>query len=279
MHEGMGDWAPYQAIVERARDAVRVPFVVLWWIDPETQIARPVCLAGTQTATFLRAMRVIRRFFPDFEVPALRFHAFGTPATRLAHSTGQAVEAPLPEMAGEELHPLLAELGGMAGFRILRMYPVMVEGRACGTLVFNARRPLTDAQRLRAADFAEQVSLRWENTVLAQRLAAANSAGAPVSRLRYGGLTVDLQAGTATRGESSLTLTRLEFDLLAYFLARPERAIDREELARGVWQYQAVTSNFVDVSVMNLRRKLEADGASRLIHSVRGRGYMLRPGV
>ncbi|MGE3856149.1 MAG: winged helix-turn-helix domain-containing protein [Dehalococcoidia bacterium] len=276
----MGDWAPYQAIVERAHAATRVSYVILWWVEPGANVVRPVCLAGSQTRVFVRAMRAARLVFPNFELPAMRYRTDANALTRSVYEEAQVAEATLSEVVEGQLDPLLIELGGIAGFRQMRLYPIVIEGRVLASLILSVRGRFTDAQRLLGADFARQVTLTWENSLLAQRLAEREQQeGAEGVRHVYGGLIVDVDAGTARRGATPLPLTRLEFDLLAFLVAHPERAIDREELARAVWEYQAVTSNFVDVTVMNLRRKLEADGAPRMIHAVRGRGYMLRPGI
>lgn len=86
---------------------------------------------------------------------------------------------------------------------------------------------------------------------------------------------MDHERFEATRGERSLDLTRTEWDLLAVFLANPRRVLTREMLGEQVWGSDVQLSNNVEVYVGYLRRKLEADGEPRLIHTVRGFGYRL----
>jgi two-component system response regulator MprA len=75
-----------------------------------------------------------------------------------------------------------------------------------------------------------------------------------------------------------LDLTALEFDLLAHFLAHPRQVLSRVQLLEAVWRMPPATaSNVVDVYVGYLRAKLEAGGEPRLLHTVRGVGYVLRP--
>lgn len=93
--------------------------------------------------------------------------------------------------------------------------------------------------------------------------------------LAYGDLHVDLVARAVRRGETPVTLTNREFDLLACFLRHPDEVIGRDLLAREVWGMDFDPgTNVVDVYVTYLRKKLEKAG-TRLIHTVRGEGYRL----
>ncbi len=95
--------------------------------------------------------------------------------------------------------------------------------------------------------------------------------------LAYSDVTMDLLSRTVTRAGRSLELTAKEHSLLEYFLRNPERVVSRSQLAEHVWdQYFDPLSNVIDVSVSHLRKKLEADGGSRLLHSIRGMGYILK---
>ena len=82
----------------------------------------------------------------------------------------------------------------------------------------------------------------------------------------------------ATRGGRDLELTRREFELLHLFLRHPGEILDRRTLHEDVWGYTFDPgTNVADVFVGYLRRKLEADGEPRVIHTVRGVGFVLRP--
>ncbi|MEW6224814.1 MAG: response regulator transcription factor [Chloroflexota bacterium] len=97
------------------------------------------------------------------------------------------------------------------------------------------------------------------------------------STLRYGDLTMQRSLMDVRRGERSIELTRTEYRLLELLLARPQQVLDRATIVDGVWGYQVDQgSNSLDVYIGYLRRKLEADGEARLIHTVRGVGYVLR---
>ena len=90
-------------------------------------------------------------------------------------------------------------------------------------------------------------------------------------------LVVDEDARSASRDGQELDLTRTEFDLLLALGGRPGRVLSKTQLLTAVWGFDAYDPNLVEVHVSALRRKLEQDGRSRLVHTVRGVGYVLRP--
>jgi len=95
--------------------------------------------------------------------------------------------------------------------------------------------------------------------------------------LKVGDLTVDVAAMEAMRGGRQVDLTALEFSLLEYFARNPRVVLSRIQILEAVWGLDVeTTSNVVDVYVRYLRQKLEAEGEPRLIHTVRGAGYVLR---
>jgi two-component system response regulator MprA len=90
-------------------------------------------------------------------------------------------------------------------------------------------------------------------------------------------LSMDPATREVTRGTRSISLTRTEFALLEMLMANPRRVLTRSRILEEVWGYDFPTSgNALEVYVGYLRRKTEADGESRLIHTVRGVGYVLR---
>ncbi len=95
--------------------------------------------------------------------------------------------------------------------------------------------------------------------------------------LAFADLTMDAGAHEARRGSRTLELSALEFALLEHFLRHPRLVLSRQALLDAVWGMDSETaSNVVDVYVGYLRRKSEADGEPRLLHTVRGVGYVLR---
>ncbi|WP_028814648.1 response regulator transcription factor [Streptomyces flavidovirens] len=111
--------------------------------------------------------------------------------------------------------------------------------------------------------------------------AAGGPAGeeAPGHVLSFADLRMDLATREVTRGGRPVELTRTEFTLLEMFLAHPRQVLTREQILKAVWGFDfEPSSNSLDVYVMYLRRKTEAGGEPRLVHTVRGVGYALRGG-
>jgi two-component system response regulator MprA len=95
--------------------------------------------------------------------------------------------------------------------------------------------------------------------------------------LEYADIELDPSAHTARRGGRPIDLTRTEFALLELLLRNAGRPLPRETIMDRVWGWESEpTSNSLEVFVGYLRRKTEADGEPRLIHTVRGVGYVLR---
>jgi DNA-binding response OmpR family regulator len=95
--------------------------------------------------------------------------------------------------------------------------------------------------------------------------------------LRVGDLLLNSDTHEVTRGERAIELTQREFELLEYMMRNERIVISRQRLLDDVWGYDPFsTTNTIEVFVSNLRRKLEADGDPRLLHTIRGAGYVLR---
>jgi len=95
--------------------------------------------------------------------------------------------------------------------------------------------------------------------------------------LRFADLSLDPGTREARRGERSFTLTRIEFDLLELFLKNPRQVLTRDVILDRVWGYNFDSgTNSLAVYVGYLRRKTEAGDEPRLIHTVRGVGYVLK---
>ena len=107
-------------------------------------------------------------------------------------------------------------------------------------------------------------------------LRRARDRPAPTAR-RFGDLRLDASTHEVRRGGRSVRLTRREFDLLAVFIDHPGTVLTRERLLTDAWGFRSpVETNAIDVYVGYLRRKLEEGDERRLIHTVRGVGYVLR---
>jgi two-component system, OmpR family, response regulator MprA len=100
---------------------------------------------------------------------------------------------------------------------------------------------------------------------------------APDETLTFADLSMDIATREVRRGQRLVELTRTEFTLLEMFLRRPRRVLERSFILEEVWGYDfPTTANSLEVYVGYLRRKTEAEGEPRLIHTVRGVGYVLK---
>jgi two-component system copper resistance phosphate regulon response regulator CusR len=100
-------------------------------------------------------------------------------------------------------------------------------------------------------------------------------------RLKTADLELDLVSRRAVRGDRTLDLTTREFELLEYLLRHQGHLVSREMLAHDVWREPRRATpldNVIDVQMTRLRRKVDADAGERLIHTVRGVGFVLRQG-
>src|SRR5262249_39697904 len=118
---------------------------------------------------------------------------------------------------------------------------------------------------------------------LLARIRALLRRGRPseVLRLKAADLELDLVARGVVRANRPIDLTSREFDLLEYLLRHQGHLVSREMLARDVWNEPHPATprdNVIDVQMTRLRRKVDVDGAPRLIHTVRGVGFVLKEG-
>ena len=95
--------------------------------------------------------------------------------------------------------------------------------------------------------------------------------------LRFADLALDTGTRTARRGQREIHLTTTEYDLLLQFMRHPRQVLEKEQLTEKVWGYDfGGNYNVLEVYVRHLRLKLEAAGEPRLLHTLRGAGYVLR---
>ena len=118
---------------------------------------------------------------------------------------------------------------------------------------------------------------------LLARIRALLRRGRPADalRLKVADLEMDLVGRCVTRGDTVIDLTTREFELLEYLLRHSGHFVSREMLARDVWKETRRATpidNVIDVQMTRLRRKVDVEGAARLIHTVRGVGFVVREG-
>jgi two-component system, OmpR family, response regulator MprA len=121
--------------------------------------------------------------------------------------------------------------------------------------------------------FALEELLARLRALLRRSTAASNENGV----LRFADLTIDPGTREVHRGNRLIRLTRTEYSLLELFILHPRQVLSRDRILEEVWGYDfPTTANSLEVYIGYLRRKTESEGEPRLIHTMRGVGYVLR---
>lgn len=109
------------------------------------------------------------------------------------------------------------------------------------------------------------------------RVLLRRRSGQTTNVLEYGGLVMDLNSRTVTRDGTEITLSSKEFAVLEYLLRNPGRVLSRDKIENHVWNYDFEGgSNVVDVYIRYLRKKIDTGFNKKLLHTIRGAGYVLR---
>jgi DNA-binding response OmpR family regulator len=183
----------------------------------------------------------------------------------------------------ETFDAVLLDLGlpGRDGLEILKA--VRTRGMKTPVLVLTARDSLQD--RVTGLDSGADDYLvkpfAFAELIARIRALVRRGRSAETPRLSAGDLDVDLITRKVSRGGHPVELTVREFELLEYLLRHQGQVVPRETLARDVWKETARTTpldNVIDVHIARLRRKVDTDYPVKLIHTVRGVGFVLREG-
>ena len=154
------------------------------------------------------------------------------------------------------------------------------DGASLPILMLTARESVTDRVAgldAGADDYLVKPFALEELLARLRALLRRTDGAAPGDVLEFADLTLDTGTRVVRRGDREMELTRTEFSLLELFLRNPRQVLTRSLIFERVWGYDfGPTSNSLEVYVGYLRRKTEADGEPRLIHTVRGIGYALR---
>jgi two-component system copper resistance phosphate regulon response regulator CusR len=170
-------------------------------------------------------------------------------------------------------------LPGRSGIDVLRA--IRARGVATPVILLTARDAVDERVGGLDAGADDYVVKPFAFPELVARIRALLRRGRPdqALRLRVGDVEMDLVTRRVTRGAREVHLTAREYDLLQYLMRNRARLVSREMLAQDVWRETARATpldNVIDVHMMRLRRKVDADVDARLIHTVRGVGFVLQ---
>ena len=186
------------------------------------------------------------------------------------------------------LHLLLTEeydaaivdlmLPGIDGIRILKK--ARDTGKKTPVIVLSAKRELDDRIKGLECGADDYLTKPFSFTELLARVNALLRRAASIAEptaLSVGNLTVDLLSRTVHRGEEPLDLQPKEFALLRFLLQNRGKVVSKVAILEHIWDYQFdPQTNVVDVLVSRLRKKVDRDHDTKLIHTLRGVGYVLK---
>jgi DNA-binding response OmpR family regulator len=185
---------------------------------------------------------------------------------------GSDLERLLPSFA-PDLVILDVMLPGRDGFELLQ---VVRRASTAAVLMLTARDSLNDRLQGLTGGADDYLVKPFAMAELVARIHAVLRRSRPGgSSISIADLVINDDATQVQRGEDSLELTDTERRLLGYLAAHRDRVVSKTQILTAVWGYDGFDENVVEVHVSSLRRKLEAGGRSRLVHTVRGRGYLL----
>ncbi|MDU2586026.1 MAG: response regulator transcription factor [Corynebacterium sp.] len=210
---------------------------------------------------------------------SLRFNGYEVLTANDGLEAVETVRAENPELLILDI--MMPNMDGLEVCRTLRS-----EGWDRPILVLTARDGVSDrvsgldagADDYLPKPFALEELLARVRSLVRRASAVSIAAEAPVeSKLSFEDLELDADTREVSRGGRAISLTRTEFALLQLLMENPRKVLSRSKILEEVWGYDFPTSgNALEVYIGYLRKKTEGEGDTRLIHTVRGVGYVLR---
>ena len=199
------------------------------------------------------------------------------------HAVEVASDGPGALVAARDRPPDLVVLDvmlpGLDGVEVCRRLRAGGAGSDVPILMLTARDAISDRVAGLDAGADDYLVKPFAPEELLARVRALLRRREPAGRelLHCADLVMDVARHEVRRGDRAVELTALQFDVLEHFLRHQQQVLERDRLLASVWGTDSdAISNVVDVTVAGLRARLEVDGRPRLLHTVRGVGYVLR---
>lgn len=210
---------------------------------------------------------------------SLRFNGYDVEQAEDGEKALEAIAMHRPDLV--ILDVMMPKLDGLGVCRILRE-----QGDHTPVLMLTARDDVADrvggldagADDYLPKPFAlEELMARIRSLLRRTREKPTSEDSIEQAAMQFDDLTLNTETREVFRGQRPITLTRTEFALLLLLMKNARRVLSRQQILEEVWGYDFPTSgNALEVYIGYLRKKTEADGESRLIHTVRGVGYVMR---
>lgn len=188
-------------------------------------------------------------------------------------------EEALDFLAGAEYDAILLDvmMPKMDGYALLEK--LRSQGMDTPVLFLTARDAISD--RVKGLDLGADDYLvkpfDFEELLARIRAMTRKKSGKRSNVFTLGDLQVDAQSHTVTRGGKEINLLPKEFTILEYMIRNQGTVLSREQLENQIWNYErSGSSNNIDVYISKLRKKIDGEGQSRLLHTIRGVGWVLR---
>lgn len=188
-------------------------------------------------------------------------------------------EEALDFLAGAEYDAILLDvmMPKMDGYALLEK--LRSQGMDTPVLFLTARDAISD--RVKGLDLGADDYLvkpfDFEELLARIRAMTRKKAGKRSNVFTLGDLQVDAQSHTVTRGGQEINLLPKELTILEYMIRNQGTVLSREQLENQIWNYErSGSSNNIDVYISKLRKKIDGEGQSRLLHTIRGVGWVLR---
>ncbi len=298
LHEMPQDLITHNRVARLAADLAPAAFACLVTFSEESNEVTVASISGTGTPLFAQVNTSARRSQAGW-VPTITVAADANPVLETIFHDQRKHSGKVQEFIdGVIPTSLINSTFAKFNEKWCLGIPLMIEEEVYAALFFASEFRLTKSQEDSCQSFVDKciesvtslleerrITHEIEDLTEKRRLIQMNDPLGLTQRREatsktprsFGDIRLSLETQTATRGDRELNLTRREFDLLDTFLQSPGTALSRVQIISRVWvERNGISSNVLNVTVKNLREKLEAAGEPRVIHSLRAYGYVLK---